>query len=98
MTVAVTIAMPPIVGVGALCQRSGRGGTTAPKTGARRRTPAPTAIAVTVATRRLMSAITASGSGADQLGRTRRGAVSEDEGRPPSNPVADGIQSRRLAG
>ncbi len=32
--VAAAIAIPPIVGVGAECQRSGRGGTTAPLAGA----------------------------------------------------------------
>src|SRR5688572_6396938 len=41
--VPATIATPPIVGVGAECQRSGRGGTTTPLAGASRRTTAPPA-------------------------------------------------------
>ncbi len=39
--VAAAIAMPPIVGVGAVCHRSARGGTTAPPAAANRRTTAP---------------------------------------------------------
>ena len=49
------IAIPPIVGVGVLCQRSGLGGTTAPMAGAVRRTSQPaatdTAVAMTNAIR-----------------------------------------------
>ena len=47
--VAAAIAIPPIVGVGARCQRSGRGGTTAPMAGAKRRTTAPSASEAAVA-------------------------------------------------
>jgi hypothetical protein len=42
-TAAIAIAIPPIVGVGSLCQRSARGGTTAPRAGAVRRTTAQSA-------------------------------------------------------
>ncbi len=52
------IAIPPIDGVGALLQRSGRGGTTAPITGATRRTTRPIATAVAVAITKLRAAIT----------------------------------------
>ena len=45
MIVPIAIAIPPMVGVGALLHRSGRGGTTAPTTGAIRRTTAPIATA-----------------------------------------------------
>src|SRR5678816_2442106 len=41
VVVANAMAIPPIVGVGARCHRSGRGGTTAPIVGAKRRTTAP---------------------------------------------------------
>jgi hypothetical protein len=37
------MAIPPIVGVGWLCQRSARGGTIAPNAGATRRTAAHSA-------------------------------------------------------
>src|SRR6187431_194749 len=43
MVVADAMAIPPMVGVGARCHRSGRGGTTAPMVGAKRRTSAPRA-------------------------------------------------------
>src|SRR5437667_7540889 len=42
-TAAIAIPTPPIVGVGSLCHRSARGGTTAPTDGAIRRTDAQSA-------------------------------------------------------
>ena len=48
--VPIAIATPPIVGVGALCHRSARGGTTAPLAAARRRTMAPPTTVDAVAT------------------------------------------------
>ena len=50
--VAPAIATPPIVGVGWLCQRSGRGGTTAPIDADSRRITAPSRIDATSAARK----------------------------------------------
>ncbi len=59
--VAAAMAIPPIVGVGAVCHRSGRGGTTAPLAEAKRRTSAPPATlhaaAITNTTARNISTI-----------------------------------------
>ncbi len=60
--VPIAMAMPPIVGVGAECQRSGRGGTTAPMVGARRRTSAPLARVAATATMNAISSLTERGA------------------------------------
>src|SRR5262245_22980784 len=97
--VASAIATPPIVGVGALLHRSGRGGTTAPITGATRRTAAPIATAAAVAITKLSTAITARVS-ESRIYKLRRpgGLVMEHERPPAQDPVADCIQSFRRAG
>ena len=58
VVVPMAMAMPPIVGVGAWCQRSGRGGTTAPIVGAARRTNAPPATVTATATMKTISRLT----------------------------------------
>ena len=94
MVVAAAMAIPPIVGVGARCQRSGRGGTTAPMVGAKRRTTAPSASDAAVAIRKA-SAISKGKSRhrSHQLrlagGRSR---LAEHERRPAENAVADRVQ------
>src|SRR5688500_668799 len=92
--VAAAIAIPPIVGVGARCQRSGRGGTTAPMAGPERRTTAPTATAAAVARANARMKIN---SGRDQLARPRR-LVAQHERSLAHDAVADCIQSRRFPG
>src|SRR5262245_17838379 len=57
-TVPSAIAIPPIVGVGVECHRSGRGGTTAPIAGAQRRTTAPSPTAAAAAIRKPKASIT----------------------------------------
>src|SRR5688500_18019979 len=92
--VAAAIAIPPIVGVGARCQRSGRGGTTAPIAGADLRTTAPKATAAAVARANARMKIN---SGRDQLAGPCR-PVTQHERTPAENTVADCIQSRGFAG
>src|SRR5688572_22104495 len=98
-SVADAMAIPPIVGVGALCQRSGRGGTTAPYPGARRRTSPPTAMAVRIAstTAITITVTRVQSSGIHQLGRRLRDGVLQQERRLAQNPAADCIQSGRCA-
>src|SRR5688500_4238368 len=87
--VAAAIAIPPIVGVGTRCQRSGRGGTTAPIAGADRRTTAPRATAAAVARANARMKIN---SGRDQLAGPCH-LVAQHERTPAENIVADCIQS-----
>src|SRR5688572_17243828 len=93
------IAIPPIDGVGALLQRSGRGGTTAPTTGATRRTAAPIATAVAMAIRKVRAVITTA-LGWSRIYKLRGtgGLVAEHERPPAEYAVADCIQSVGFAG
>src|SRR5687767_6707135 len=94
-SVPAAMAIPPIVGVGALCHRSERGGTTAPTVGAHRRTSAPAAMVTATATINGISSVT-SASGCYEI-RRPGAAVAENERRPGENAVTDGIQAGRLA-
>src|SRR5690349_16704726 len=98
-SVPIAIAIPPMVGVGALLHRSGRGGTTAPTTGATRRTTAPIATAVAVAITKLRAVIT-TGVAASRIHKLRRvgGLVTQDEWPLAEDAVADCIQSFGFAG
>ena len=98
--VAAAIAIPPIVGVGALCQRSGRGGTTAPTAPARggapprpprercsaqrRRTP----IARKINHKRLATPITTSTSSAGAAPRSESRRTNGCRSRMPSQIVS----------
>src|SRR4029079_18738748 len=92
--VPIAIAIPPMVGVGALLHRSGRGGTTAPTTAAIRRTTAPIATAVAVAITKVRTVIT-TGVTESRIHKLRRvgGLVAKNEGPPAENAVPDCITS-----
>src|SRR4029079_3524410 len=97
--VPIAIAIPPMVGVGALLHRSGRGGTTAPTTGAIRRTTAPIATAVAAAITKVRAVIQ-TGVAESRIYKLQPlgGLVAKDEGPPAENAVADCIQSFGFAG
>src|SRR5689334_25104947 len=92
-SVPIAIAIPPMVGVGAVLHRSGRGGTTEPTTGATRRTTAPIATAVAVAMTKLRRAITTGGCSRIYKLRRTGGLVLEHERSAAKDAVADCIQS-----
>src|SRR5262245_9486840 len=99
-SVPIAIAIPPMVGVGALLHRSGRGGTTAPTTGAMRRTTAPIATAVAMAITKLRTVITTGVVAESRIDKLRRagGLVAKDKWAPAEDAVANCIQSFGFAG